>query len=135
MAASNVTLSSIGVKISIGEHEVAKATSFGDLGGKPDTIDATCLTDKVKVSKPGVQSQDAWEVKYLWNAEDVAALDALDTAGASVPVEVTFPNGAKYANTGIPSNYAGGAELNQMLTATCSVMLDGKWKYTAAPAS
>lgn len=133
-AATNDYLTSIGVTVKVNNVAVAGATEFDDLGSAPDMIDATKLTDAVRVNKRGVQDQGAWTVTYLFNnnltTSDFRTLEALDAAGASVSIEVAFPDGTKFTNSGIPSNYATGASVNQMLQGRCAFALDGEWTVT-----
>ena len=97
-------------------------------------IDGTKLTDTVRVNYRGVQNADAWELTYLFNnnesGSDFRTLQALDAAGNAVPVEVSFPDGTKFSNTGVPTNWATGAQVNSMLQAKCSFALQGKWTVT-----
>lgn len=125
-------LSSVGVIIKVNNVNLDGAINFGDLGGTPTMIDATCLTDKVQVNILGVQKQDAWAVEYLYNSKSYAQIDALaadDTK--SYPVSITFPDGSTFTNTGKISNYVNGKGNGEALTATMSVALDGTWKPAA----
>ena len=97
-------------------------------------LDATKLSDSVRVNVPGVQDLGAWELSYLFNnnesTSDFRALNTLMAAGNAVAIEVSFPDGTKFANTGIPTNYATGAQVNSMLQAKCSFALQGSWTVT-----
>ena len=127
-----IRLSSIGVIIKVNSVNLDGAISFGDLGGAPTMIDATCLTDKVQVNILGVQKQDAWAVEYLYNSKSYAQIDALAAdATKSYPVSITFPDGSTFSNTGKISNYMSGKGNGETLTATMSVALDGKWTFAA----
>ena len=125
-------LSSKGVIIKVNSVNLDGAISFGDLGGTPTMIDATCLTDKVQVNILGVQKQDSWNVEYLYNSKSYAQIDALTADDTkSYPVSITFPDGSTFSNTGKISNYMGGKGNGEVLTATMSVALDGKWTFAA----
>jgi hypothetical protein len=131
---TNNYLTTIGIVVKVNSVAVKGATEFSDLGASPNMLDATKLTDTVKVNKPGVQELPAWVVTYLFNnnesTSDFRVLQALADAGAAVPVEVDFPDGTKFTNTGIPTNYAVGGQVNQMQTAKCEFALQGAWTVT-----
>ena len=133
MAAQNDYLTSIGVIVKINNVAVAGATEFGDIGGAPSTIDATKLTDTVRVNKLGVQEQENWDVTYLFNnnlaTSDFRVIRAL-TGQHNVPVEVDFPDGTKAENTGDVTTYATGATVGSMMQAHAVVALDGEWTWT-----
>lgn len=137
MASENNYLSTIGISIKAGNAVIAGATDFSDIGAEAQTLDATKLSDKVAVSVPGVQSQDAWTVTYLFNnnltTSDFRALNALVKAGAAVALEVSFPDGTKATNNGIPaSNVVSGGSVNSMLKAVVSFTLQNPegWAWT-----
>lgn len=130
---ANNYLTSIGVVVKFNNVAVAGATGFSDVGGAPSTIDATKLTDTVRVSKLGVQEMDNFDVTFLFNnnesTSDFRVLKALEGQNA-VPVSVEFPDGTKAANTGSLGVYATGAEINSMLEAHAVMALDGNWTWT-----
>ena len=134
MSASNDYLTTIGIIVKVNNTEVAGATEFSDLGASPNLLDATKLTDTVRVNKPGVQELPAWVLTYLFNnnlqTSDFRTLQTLADAGNAVSIEVDFPDGTKFTNTGIPTNYAVGGQVNQMQTAKCEFALQGGWTVT-----
>ena len=83
-------LSTIGMQVSIketagsGQMTVIKwATDVGDLGGTPETLDATPLASKVQLNKSGIQAQDQFNITYYYNDDDYELLDGLvDKKGA-----------------------------------------------------
>ena len=58
MSDTNNYLTTIGVIVKINNVAVKGATEYSDIGGAPSTIDATKLTDTVRVNKIGVQEQE-----------------------------------------------------------------------------
>lgn len=135
MAAEKTALATIGIIVKINNKAVWGATSFGDIGGAPTMIDATKLTDAVRVNILGVQEQDAWQVNYQFNNEDANSdyrvLKALDDANTkNVPVEVSFPDGTVFTNSGEVSTYITGAEVGGIINAVATVALDGEWAVT-----
>lgn len=130
---ANNYLTSIGVTVKINNVAIAGATEFSDVGGAPSTIDATKLTDTVRVNKLGVQEMDNFDVTFLFNnnesTSDFRVLKALE-GQLAVPVEVSFPDGTKATNTGSLGVYATGAQINEMLQAHAVMALDGNWTWT-----
>ena len=133
MSDANNYLTSIGVVVKVNNVAVAGATEYSDIGGAPSTIDATKLTDTVRVNKTGVQEQDAFDITFLFNnnlvTSDFRVLKALEGTH-NVPVSVEFPDGTKASNTGDVSVYASGGSVGTMLTGHCVMALDGQWTWT-----
>lgn len=129
---AKTALSTIGIVIKINNKPVWGATEFGDLGGEPNMIDATKLTDSVRVNIIGIQEQDAWQVTYQYDSgdteNDYTWLKALDRAKTkNVPVSVEFPDGSVFNNSGQVSTYIQGKGIGEVITAVASVSLDGEW--------
>lgn len=82
--------------------------SFPDLGGAPEMLETTTLSDSMQTYIPGIQSLDALEFESNYTKEDFAKLKALE---------------------GQEKNYAvwfGGTGEGETLTPTGS---DGKFKF------
>ena len=127
-------LSSIGIKVTVGETEMNYVQEIGDIGGTPSELDATCLKDSIKKSVPGVQDTKAFEVTYLFDnsatASDFRKLKALQTAGAATAVAVEFPDGTKFATTGYVTTYTSGVKVDELITAKLVVNLQSDWTVT-----
>ena len=81
---------------------------FPDLGGSPEMLETTTLSDSMQTYIPGIQSLDALEFTANYTLADFTALKALD---------------------GVENDYAvwfGGTESGGVLTPTGS---DGKFKF------
>lgn len=81
---------------------------FPDLGGSPEMLETTTLSDSMQTYIPGIQSLDALEFTANYTLADFTALKALD---------------------GVENNYAvwfGGTESGGVLTPTGS---DGKFEF------
>ena len=52
--------------------------SFPDLGGEPETIETTTLSDKMQTFIPGVESNDNMTFEANYTPENYAAIKALD---------------------------------------------------------
>lgn len=134
-------LSTIGVDIKVNSVALNYVQDFGDIGGTPSELDATCFKDSVKKSVPGVQDTKAFEVTYLFDNSDANSdyrkLKALQDAGSAVPVVVEFgdkpsssASGTKFSATGYVSTYIVGAKVDELITAKLVVNLQSEWTVT-----
>ncbi len=125
---------SIGVSVKIGTTTISNVTDISDIGGTPSELDATCLKDSIKKSVPGVQDTKAWEITYLYDNTDATSdfrvLRGLQTAGDPVAVEVTMPDGTKFATTAFISTYVVGTKVDELLTAKAVAYLQSDWAVT-----
>lgn len=137
-------LSTIGIRIYLTydgtTKEIEGATEFGDLGGEPNMIDATCLTDTAQKNILGVQQQGAWNVTYLYDNTNYDAIqtmiNAANTAQAAMDVKVVFPEEIisggstvqpKFSNSGRVSQFVQGKGVGEVRTVQLTVALDGTW--------
>jgi hypothetical protein len=125
---------SIGLSVKINNEAVTNVQDIGDIGGTPSELDATCLKDTIKKSVPGVQDAKAWEITYLYDnsaaTSDYRKLKALQTAGNPVAVEVTMPDGTKFASTAFVSTYVVGVKVDELMTAKAVMNLQSDWTVT-----
>lgn len=111
-------------------------TQIGDITkGEREDLDATCMDDDIEHSVPGIRKKsDDYEVKFLYNAKeensDYQVISALEDAAQSVPILVKMPDGAEYANSGIPSLTINSVGVNSIIEATAKYKLDGDWQKT-----
>lgn len=82
---------------------------FPDLGGAPDLLDTTTLSDRAYTYIKGIQSQDALEFTANYTEEDFTALDAYEDTRNEYAV------------------WFGGTEANGVVTPTGE---DGKFPFT-----
>jgi hypothetical protein len=126
--------SSIGVEIKVNSVALNFPQNFGDLGGTPSELDATCLKDTIKHTVPGVQDVKAYEVTYLYDNSDADSdyrkLKAIQDAGSVVPVEVTLPDKSKWTSTAYASTYVVGAKTDEIITAKLILNLQADWTVT-----
>lgn len=126
--------SSIGVSVKIGTSTINNVQDIGDIGGTPSELDATCLKDSIKKSVPGVQDTKAWEITYLFDnasaTSDYRVIKGLQTAGQPVAVEVTLPDGTKFATTAFVSTYVVGVKVDELMTAKAIMHLQSDWTVT-----
>lgn len=60
--------------------------SFPDLGGKPESIETTTLSDPARTYIPGIKSQEALEFTANYTKDDYTTLKALEGTEASYAV-------------------------------------------------
>lgn len=102
--------------------------SFGDLGGSPEQLDTTTLSDKIKTSILGIQELDLLDFTANYTKSDFAKVKAL--AGKNLPYAVWFgadnsgePDGhdGKFSFEGMSSVYANGGGVNEVVDMTISI--------------
>ena len=134
MAGEVQGVSSIGVTVKLGTNTLKSVTDIGTLGGKPSSLDATCLTDSMRKSVPGVQDGNELEITYLFDntvaTSDYRVVKGLQTAGAAVAVEVDLPDGTKYASTGYVTTWIEGVKVDSLISAKASINLQSEWTVT-----
>lgn len=134
MADTEKGLASIGIKVKINNIELNNATGIGEIGGEPNELDTTTFNDEVSTSIPGVQKQNAWTVDYFFGNDtetsDYRKLQNIAESKEAVPIEVSFPDGTKFTNSGVLSNKINGVKVNELIGATASVSLSSKWTVT-----
>lgn len=97
---------------------------YPDLGGDPDQVDTTTLSDAAKTSLPGLQSQDLLKFTANYTEEDFTTLKALEGVdafyavwfGGSVASGVATPTGSegKFAFPGQLSCYVKSGGVNNV---------------------
>lgn len=101
---------------------------FPDLGGAPELVDITTLSDKSKRSLSGIQETDALEFKANYDATDYTTLKALE--GTKTPYAVWFgedatgdPDGhdGKFSFEGTLSVFVTGGGVNEAREMTISI--------------
>lgn len=59
-------------------EKLVDISSYPDLGGKPEQIDVTTLSDKMNVYTDGIQKQEALEFDAFYDLDTYKALKALE---------------------------------------------------------
>lgn len=105
---------------------------FPDLGGAPESLDTTTLSDKMKTSIPGIQSVDALEFPANYTLDEYKRLKAMEGAEKEFAVwlggtegvggEVT-PTGSdgKYEFKGELSVFVKGGGVNEVVGMTVTI--------------
>lgn len=111
--------------------KVIDIKEFPDLGGTPEMIEITTLSDKVQRNIPGVQSLDALEFTANYTLTDYKALKALEGTekefavwfGGTESSDTVTPNGSdgKFKFKGQLSVYTNGGGTNEVVEMTISI--------------
>lgn len=105
--------------------------SFPDLGGAPEMLETTTLSDKAQTFINGVESRDAMEFECNYTNADYTKLKALEGKegefsiwmGGTESAGVVTPTGSdgKYNFKGYPSVYVNGGGVNEVVKMTVSI--------------
>ena len=96
--------------------------SFGDLGGAPEQLDTTTLSDKIKTSILGIQELDLLDFTANYTKSDFAKVKELE--GKDMPFAVYFgENGddGEFDFNGMLSVYVNGGGVNEVVDMTISI--------------
>lgn len=104
---------------------------FPDLGGSPELLETTTLSDKMQTYIPGIQSLDALEFTANYTKADYTSLKALEGVeneyavwfGGTESGETVTPTGSegKFKFTGALSVYASGGGVNEVVGMTITI--------------
>ena len=104
---------------------------FPDLGGSPEMLETTTLSDKMQTYIPGIQSLDALEFTANYTKEDFAKLKALEGQekefavwfGATEQGNVLTPTGTdgKFQFKGQLSAFPVGGGVNEVVGMTVTI--------------
>ncbi len=104
---------------------------FPDLGGSPELLETTTLSDKMQTYIPGIQSLDALEFTANYTKADYTTLKALEGVeneyavwfGGTESGETVTPTGSegKFKFTGALSVYASGGGVNEVVGMTITI--------------
>nr|DAO67182.1 MAG TPA: Major tail protein [Caudoviricetes sp.] len=105
---------------------------FPDLGGAPESLDTTTLSDKMKTSIPGIQSVDTLEFPTNYTLADYKRLKAMEGSekeyavwlgGTETPGGEVTPTGSdgKYEFKGELSVFVKGGGVNEVVGMTVTV--------------
>lgn len=105
--------------------------SFPDLGGAPELLETTTLSDKMTTNILGIQSLDALEFECNYTKEDYAKLKAMEGTttdfavwlGGDETAGVVSPTGSegKFEFKGQLSVYVNGGGVNEVVNMTVSI--------------
>lgn len=104
---------------------------FPDLGGEPEMLETTTLSDKMQTYIPGIQSTSSMSFTANYTLTEYKALKALEGTqyqfavwfGGTESANVVTPTGdqGKFAFSGELSVYAGGGGTNEVVEMTITI--------------
>ena len=104
---------------------------FPDLGGAPEMLETTTLSDGAQTYIPGIQSQEALEFTANYTKDDFDTLKALEGTevdfavwfGGTVSGGVATPTGSdgKFKFSGLLSVFVVGGGVNEVVDMTISI--------------
>ena len=112
--------------------------SFGDLGGTPEQLETTTLTEGSRTYIRGIQDSEAIEFTCNYTAADFSTLSALTSA---TPFAVWFganssgsPDGhnGKFSFTGELSVYVNGGGVNEVVEMTVTILPSTEITFAAS---
>ena len=105
--------------------------SFGDIGGQPEMLETTTLSDGAQTFIPGIESRDAMEFECNYTKADYDRIKAMEGTegsfsiwlGGTVENGVATPTGSdgKYDFNGYPSVRINGGGVNEVVKMTVSI--------------
>lgn len=114
-----------------GSEKLVDIKSFPDLGGEPELLETTTLSDKMQTYIPGIQSLDALNFTANYTPEDYKALKALEDQecdyavwfGGDEEEGVVSPSGSegKFSFKGKLSVYVNQGDVNQVVEMTITI--------------
>ena len=114
--------------------------SFPDLGGEPERIDVTTLSDKIRKYTPGVQDLSSFTFNCNYIAADYVKLAALEGKqtdyaiwlGAETNNNIDTPDGSngKWSWTGDVSVFKAGGDVNASQDMTVTMYPSTDFAYT-----
>lgn len=115
--------------------------SFPDLGGAPEMLETTTLSDKMQTYISGIQSLDALEFECNYTKEDFAKVKAVEGKTESYAVwfggteegDVVTPTGdeGKFSFDGQASAFPTGGGVNEVVGMTVSIAPSTPIEYEA----
>ena len=107
--------------------EIPFLMEIPELGGAPEKIDVTVLSDKVKKYVPGIKDLGDLVFKFLYDnstaTSNFRVLKGLDDAGTSAVFKVEYPDETAHQFTAIPSVKIDAGTVNGALTFTATMVL------------
>ena len=119
-------------KVSGNYEKLVDIKSYPDLGGTPEVLETTTLSDRVQTNILGIQSLDALEFEMNYTLADYQKLVALEKKNESYAVwfggtdngdGTVTPTGedGKFAFDGELTVWVSGGGVNEVVNMTCSI--------------
>lgn len=130
-------LTGTGTEVKVNKSALKYVKSFAGLGGTPESLDMTCLTDRQKKSANGLVDPGNPEIIFYFDNSDADSdyrkLKAIEDAGEPVDIEVILPpsDGTTFKSTAMVSvSIDGAVEGGQLIMGKASLALQDDWAVT-----
>jgi hypothetical protein len=109
------------------ETEILFLMEVPELGGAPEKIDVTTLSDSAKKYIPGIKDYGDLVFKFLYENENAQSnyrvLKALDDNGATASFKLLYPDSTAHVFDAIPSVKIDAGAINGALTFSATMLL------------
>ena len=114
--------------------EIPYLMEIPELGGAPEKIDVTTLSDTAKKYIPGIKDYGDLVFKFLYDNASVTAnyrvLKGLDDAGTTATFQIDYPDGTAHQFDAIPSVKLDAGTINGALTFSATMLLQSDIEIT-----
>jgi len=98
-----------------------------EMGGTPEKIDVTVLTDTVKKYMHGIKDMGDFIFKFLYDNSDTTSnyriLKGLQDENTAAQFKLSYPDGTNHLFTALPAVKMDAAAINGALTFSCTMSL------------
>ena len=114
--------------------EIPYLMEIPELGGAPEKIDVTVLSDTVKKYIPGIKDYGDLVFKFLYDNSDENAnyriLKGMDDTGTTATFKIEYPDGTAHQFDAIPSVKLDAGTINGALTFSSTMLLQSDIEIT-----
>ena len=114
--------------------EIEYLMEIPELGGAPEKIDVTTLSDTAKKYIPGIKDYGDLVFKFLYDNTGETAnyriLKGLDDAGTTAAFKIEYPDGTAHQFDAIPSVKLDAGAINGALTFSATMLLQSDIEIT-----
>jgi len=114
--------------------EIPYLMEIPELGGAPEKIDVTTLSDTAKKYIPGIKDYGDLVFKFLYDNSSTSAnyrvLKGLDDAGTTATFKIDYPDGTAHQFDAIPSVKLDSGAINGALTFSATMLLQSDIEIT-----
>ena len=103
------------ITLKAGGTQLCDIKDFPDLGGAPEMLESTTLSDPSQVFVPGIKTSQSLEFTANYSATDYTAVNALTTTTAFTIEFGAAGAGGTFAFSGTASAYVVGAGVNEVV--------------------
>ena len=133
--AYSANLSKLSYKVGNGAFaELEHLMEIPELGGTPEKIDVTTLSDKTKKYIPGTKDYGDLVFKFLYDNTGATAnyriLKNMDDAGTTATFKIAYPDGTSHQFDAIPSVKLDAGAINGALTFSATMLLQSEIEIT-----